>query len=367
MSRPHPLGRGLAAGVAANVIWATAFMVGLITPPAVPPIALAVGRYTVFGLIALALLPRARRALRTLGPRDWGVALVFAAVGNVGQFVLVLLSVQFADGATSTIIYGVLPVALALWGNFRRREVPMRRLALPIALTVAGIALLSGEAFVGHSIAHPGRYAFGAALSLVGMLGWAWYSEANAGFLERHPQLSSHDWAGAVGIGCLPLALLLIPAAAAQHAAQPRLTVPDWVWLIAVSLLIGLLLSWVATVLWNVASLALPVSLAAQLIVVGTLAGVVLVHAVTATWPNPWELAGLVVSTAGVLLAVRATLPAADAAASAPRTGPIPLQVSAAPEAVGARDVRQVDGAVSDGLGVPGEHGLDGVQDRGLL
>jgi drug/metabolite transporter (DMT)-like permease len=318
-SRPRPyaylvqssrsLAPALLSGIGANVIWATAFFVGLITPPAVPPIALAVGRYTVFGLIALALLPRTWQALRTLGPREWATALVFAAVGNVGQFVLVLLSVRFADGATSTIVYGVLPVALALWGNLKRREVPMRRLAGPIVLTVAGIALLSGESFVDHRIAQPAHYAIGVGLSLLGMLGWAWYAEANAAFLERHPHVTSRDWAAAVGIGCLPLALLLIPAAAAQHRPQPALTAVDWLWIVAVSIAIGILLSWVATVLWNVASLALPVSLAAQLIVVGTLAGVVMVHAVTLTRPTWWELAGLVVSTAGVLLAVRVTLP----------------------------------------------------------
>ncbi|GAA4158662.1 DMT family transporter [Gryllotalpicola daejeonensis] len=310
------LGAGLTAGIGANVIWATAFFVGLITPPAVPPIALAVGRYTVFGLIALALLPRAGRALRSLGPREWFTALVFAAIGNVGQFVLVLLSVRLADGATSDIVYGVLPVALAIWGNLKRREVPMRRLIAPIALTIVGILLLSGESFVGHHIARPAPYALGVALSLLGMLGWAWYAEANATFLERHPHVSSHDWAAAVGIGCLPLALLLIPAAAAQHREQPAMSAVDWVWLIAVSVAIGILLSWVATILWNVASIALPVSLAAQLIVGGTIAGVIMVHLVTLTLPNWWEVAGLVVSTAGVLLAVRVTLPRREAEAS---------------------------------------------------
>jgi drug/metabolite transporter (DMT)-like permease len=318
----------LLSGIGANVIWATAFFVGLITPPAVPPIALAVGRYTVFGLIALALLPRAWRALRLLGPREWLTALVFAAVGNVGQFVLVLLSVRLADGATSTIVYGVLPVALALWGNFRRREVPMGRLVWPIVLTVAGIALLSGESFVGHRVAEPGRYAVGVGLALLGMLGWAWYAEANASFLERHPHLGSRDWAAAVGIGCLPLALLLIPAAAAQHRSQPALTALDWLWIVVVSVAIGILLSWVATVLWNVASVALPVSLAAQLIVVGTLAGVMMVHAVTVTWPSWWEIAGLAVSTAGVLLAVRVTLPRAEAPVAEPGA---PASLPAAP------------------------------------
>jgi drug/metabolite transporter (DMT)-like permease len=110
-----------------------------------------------------------------------------------------------------------------------------------------------------------------------------------------------------------------------------------------VSIAIGILLSWVATVLWNVASLALPVSLTAQLIVVGTIAGVVLVHVVTMTWPNLWELSGLAVSTAGVLLAVRATLP--------PR--------SAAPEAVSLRDVGQLDHSGALDLGMPVKHGLD--------
>ncbi|WP_162940022.1 DMT family transporter [Gryllotalpicola protaetiae] len=353
----HPsrsLGSGVLAGIGANVIWATAFIVGLVTPSAVPPIALAVGRYTVFGLIALALLPRAWRALRTLGPREWATALIFAAIGNVGQFVLVLLSVRFADGATSTIVYGVLPVALAIWGNLKRREVPMRRLVWPVVLTVAGLALLSGESFVGHHIASPGRYAFGVALALVGMLGWAWYSEANATFLERHPLISSRDWAGAVGIGCLPLALLLIPAAAAQHRAQPALGAADWLWLIAVSIVIGILLSWVATVLWNIASLALPVSLAAQLIVVGTLAGVVMVHLVTMTWPNRWEVSGLAVSTAGVLLAVRVTLPKRG-----PQASVTPISPSAAPEAVRLSDVGQLDHTGGSDLGMPVEHGLD--------
>jgi len=316
------LAPALLSGIGANVIWAAAFSVGLITPPAVPPIALAVGRYTVFGLIALALLPRAGRALRALRLREWLTALVFAAVGNVGQFVLVLLSVRFADGATSTIVYGVLPVALALWGNFKRREVPMRHLVWPIVLTIAGIALLSGESFIDHRIAQPAHYAIGVGLSLLGMLGWAWYAEANATFLERHPQVTSRDWAAAVGIGCLPLALLLIPAAAAQHRSQPALTGLDWLWIIGVGLAIGILLSWVATVLWNVASLALPVSLAAQLIVVGTLAGVVMVHLVTLTMPTWWEVAGLAVSTAGVLLAVRATLPKQPAAESSVAIAP---------------------------------------------
>src|SRR4051794_29549542 len=89
------LAPGIAPGVAAGLLWGLAFVV---PPqlPGVPALDLTLGRYLVYGLLSAGLLLRELPVVRGLGRREWLAALVFAAAGNVGYYLLLVLAIDQA-------------------------------------------------------------------------------------------------------------------------------------------------------------------------------------------------------------------------------------------------------------------------------
>src|SRR5436305_4675568 len=108
-----------------------------------------IGGYLVWGLLSAALRRRDRSAARALGRREWLAALAFAAAGNVGYYLLLVLAIQQAGATLSAIGIGAIPVAVAVGGTLRDRAVPLRALRVPLALTLAGIAAVDLAGLLG--------------------------------------------------------------------------------------------------------------------------------------------------------------------------------------------------------------------------
>lgn len=114
----------------------------------VSPLVLSAGRYTMYGLVSAAVaLPMARSLLARLTREDLIALVQLAIVGNLGYYMLLANAVHLIGIAPSSLIVGVLPVTITFAGLRDADAVPLRRLALPLALVAAGIVCINVDLF----------------------------------------------------------------------------------------------------------------------------------------------------------------------------------------------------------------------------
>jgi len=306
---------GTLFALSAGLLWGLVFVVPLLLPQ-YPPALLSTARYLAFGLIALPLAWLDRARLRDLSRADWIEALKLALVGNLLYYLFLAAAIQRAGAPLPTMLIGTLPVVIAITSNLRdaRRDghLPWRRLAPPLLLIGAGIALVHhAEVEPFRQVPSPAldRHALGALLAVGAVACWTWYPLRNADWLRAHPDRSPRVWATAQGIATLPLAAIgLIGMQAwigASDAAFDLPLGPSPGRFVLLMLALGLLASWLGTLCWNEASQRLPTALAGQLIVFETLAALSYAFVLRGALPPAATLAGIVLLVAGVIRALR--------------------------------------------------------------
>jgi drug/metabolite transporter (DMT)-like permease len=244
----------------------------------------------------------------------WRTALAFALAGNAVYYLLLVIGVKAAGAPLTDMVIGAIPVVVAVTGNVlapAAYAVPWRRLALPLSLVTAGLALVSALELAGvHAyLAAP------AAEKVAGLLAgcaavamWTWYALANARFLARQRAISPAGWSTAVGVATGAVALAGLPAAALTgQLATPSVAHAGPAKLVAGVVFLGIVVTWVGTWLWNMASSRLSPAVAGLLVNLETVSGFGYVYAARQHWPPPGQLAGLALVMAGVTLTLTLT------------------------------------------------------------
>jgi drug/metabolite transporter (DMT)-like permease len=300
---------GVLCGISANLIWGLAFLIPVLLPDS-DAVALALGRYLVFGLLsACILIVRRGAGMRGLDRRVWLTALVFAFAGHVGYYFFLVQGISHAGAPITTAIIGTLPVTVAVTGNLVRREFPFSRLLLPLGFITVGLVLVnvmevhdSG----GLGVRFGATWVIGIASALTALVLWTSYAVANAGFLRSHPEITSSTWSTLMGVCALGLSLIALPIAGVSGAIHVGGTDKILPLLLGV-LVLGVVVSWVGTVLWNRSSGSVPISIAGQLAVVQMISGLIYVFAWDQHMPPLLELVGIALLIGGVLLAIQRT------------------------------------------------------------
>ncbi|KWF34266.1 DMT family transporter [Burkholderia pseudomultivorans] len=301
--------RGVVYGVLAGALWGMVFLVPRLLTD-FSPLLLSVGRYAMYGLVSFAAaLPAARSLLARLTRADLVALTRLALVGNVAYYLLLACAVHLIGIAPTSLIVGVLPVTVTLVGLGDHGAMPLRRLAGPLALVVAGIACINIDLFT-SSAAHAttlGQKLAGIACASGALASWTWYAVANARYLQRHHRFSGNEWSVLWGvvtglIGALCWAVIVALPAGTVQAAVPA---SRWqlFWLLNLVLAIGA--SWLGNGLWNAASTRLPLTLSGQLIVFETAFAMLYAFIYDQRMPRVLEIAALALLLAGVYGSVR--------------------------------------------------------------
>ncbi len=305
---------GVLAALGAGLLWGLIFIVPLILPD-YPGVVLAFGRYLAFGLLALGLAWMDRRTLARLSRADWLEATKLALVGNILYYATLASAIQLSGAPVPTLLIGTLPVVIAITANLLDRDSAMAvrwsSLALPLAMMLAGLAVVQ-HGPTGPTEQGPDEgYYGGLMLAVLAVACWTWYPIRNSRWLRAHPPGLSRAWATAQGLATLPLALLTGLLYAGWQLASGDSGGFTWPfgarpWLfVGVMLMTGLAASWLGTLLWNKASHLLPAALVGQLIVFETLAALCYAFIWYQRWPTGLEFAGIVLLIGGVLVGVR--------------------------------------------------------------
>ncbi|MET0288325.1 MAG: DMT family transporter [Pseudoxanthomonas sp.] len=296
---------GVANGAAAGALWGLVFLAPQLLAD-FSAMQLAASRYLVYGLVATALLAPGWRRLRSrLQWHEWRALVWLSLLGNIVYYLLLASAVQWAGGASASLIVGLLPVVVTLVGARRAGAVPLRRLLVPLALCLAGVVLVGIEAVLAESDSRSRATTIAGLFCAFGALAsWTAYSLYNTTWLERRPDISGHDWSLLTGLATGALALLMVVPA---FVLGSRLHLPgDWLRFWGVATAVAVLASVAGNGFWNRASRLLPLTLSGQMIVFETVFALLYGFAWERRLPTLMEVAAIVSLITGVLWCMRA-------------------------------------------------------------
>lgn len=305
------MAKGVALGVGAGLLWGLAFVLPELAQ-GWSAVAIATGRYLIYGAASVAILVATARRFSGaffLVRRHWRSALLFAATGNVGYYLLLVTAIHAIGAAPSAVIIGSIPVVLATVSNIRHRSYAWRQLLVPLILVATGLTVVSAPDVLTSQGTAATTIIIGIAAAVAAVALWTIYGVANAEFLSANPSVGGSSWAAVIGIFTGALALVLLPVALIQDVWDgPDAPMPsDIGLLLGVSVVLGLVVSWGATWLWNETSARIPTTLAGLLITVETVAGYTYAYLLESRLPTPLELSGFAAVIIGVVIVARLT------------------------------------------------------------
>ncbi|PCI42340.1 MAG: hypothetical protein COB46_00950 [Rhodospirillaceae bacterium] len=290
-------------GIAVNCLWGLAFLAPYVLADT-SPLMIVFGRYVVYGALSLAIMVFAHKSLAAA---HWRMAFVLAFTGNVGYFLLMALAVQFAGIAIAALIIGVLPVVMALWGNWHERTVPFSHLIVPLALILGGLAALNGHTLAAaESSKDLTNTLWGIGFALGALVLWSHYGVKNALYLKRHTDIDALGWANVIGVASMVQVVIGLLGYGLIFGFDLMPSTSEGLWdLIWVSLGLGVVVSWFATHVWNLTSRHVPIVLVGQLIVFETVSSIVYGHLADQSWPNLITAVSVLTVVFAVVLSLR--------------------------------------------------------------
>jgi drug/metabolite transporter (DMT)-like permease len=296
---------GVLCGVAAGAMWGTIFVLPAWLA-AFSPLELALGRYLAYGAIMLALLaPRLSGLLKRLTRADCMVLLRHALAGNIVYYLLLSFGVQLAGVAAASLVIGLLPLSVTLVGRRDHGSVPLRRLAWPLLVVVAGMVCINVEVFTAARAGWAAS-ALGMLCAFGALLCWTWYAVDNARFLKRNARFSSAEWSGLYGISTGVIALAIASATGLVAIGAGGLGAPgrDWPRFWGLIALVATAASVIGNQLWNIASRRVPVTLSGQLLLFEVLFGLLYGFLYHRQTPRPLEWLAILLLIVGVAWSV---------------------------------------------------------------
>lgn len=309
MSRPnHSLALGIGFGAAAGAAWGFVFLAPELARD-FSPLQLSAARYLAYGLVALALIaPRWHAVTPRIGRAEWWALLRLSLLGNILYYVLLASAVQLGGMAMTSLVIGFLPVAVTLIGSRGHSAVPLRRLALTLALGIAGIACVAWQALGVPSEAPAADRLTGFLCALGALAAWTAYAVSNSRWLVRLDHVSSHDWSLLTGLVTGGLALLLAVPAFMGSSLNDH-TSPQWGRFVGVAAGMAIVASILGNAFWNRASRLLPLTMIGQMILFETLFALLYGFLWEARWPTALEALAMVLVSASVLAGISAHQP----------------------------------------------------------
>jgi len=297
--------RGVMYAGGAGALWGMVLMVPALLPE-FNPMLLSSVRYALVGLISLLLAMPMARQLRQLTLADGWMLLRLAVVGNLVYFICLVAAIQRLGVAPASLIVGVLPLTITLYGRNDSGAVPIRRLIGPLALILAGMLCINLETFA-FAPGDIGDKLMGLLYALAALACWTWYAVQNSRYLKQSGHFDSHQWSVLIGVLTGLSSLVMVAALAIWQPQQLQVEAPMARWWLFWAACLGcaVLGSWLATALWNAASKRLPLTLSGQLIVFETLFALLYAFLWRQAGPSLLEAAAIILVIGGVLWSMR--------------------------------------------------------------
>ena len=256
-----------------------------------PPLTLR-GATGVIGALLLGVLALLSGQSLRVAAGQWPRLIAAAVLNVMGWMVLMGLALLWLPASEAALIAYTMPVwaSLIAWPVLGERPTALRVIALVMAF--AGLAAIMG----GNGIAATEAKLPGIVMALTGSIGFAVGTVLAKRLPLRLPPITAAAWQ--IGLGCFPIAMVGLFI---EHSDWHAVTNLGWL-LILYSTLIQFCVAYVA---WFAALSRLPASVAAigtmAVPVIGVVASAVALHEPL----GPGQIAALIFTLAGVVLATR--------------------------------------------------------------
>jgi drug/metabolite transporter (DMT)-like permease len=298
---------GVGAAIFATLVWAMNFVAPFVVGD-YTIFDLALLRFSVSALVGVGILAMRPRQTLRLSAADWATASWLAFLGYVGYFLAVTGAAVYAGPIIAPAFLGLVPVVVAIAGNFSERAVPWRRLSIPLLVILLGLLLVNRDVFRYSNIAESRSLALGIPLALAAVICWTLFALLNQTALAGRPEADSTIWTALLLVSGGLQMILFLPFGTALGLFELAKRGASWDAAHTVYIsgaMLALLSSVVGAWAWTIAARRLPVSLSAQLVVLETVFGAVFGLAVRREWPDIIETLGIVALLAGVVFAIR--------------------------------------------------------------
>ena len=297
---------GLVAGLAANALWALAFLAPHFTAP-LANVDFAFLRFLLSGALSAGFIVSWRGKGVRLPSRIAGRALILGAVGYAFSFLCTASAVSLAGGVIAALVIGLVPVIFSLGANLARKTLPWPPLILSAALVVAGLVLLRLDDAPSVTPVTGIATSLGLLAAVAAMLSWGCFITFNrddepGAERDRHRPLLRVAW---IGLGALAGGMLLELGAWLVGASQlplvwhaPMATLPA----LALAAFMGLFSTWAASWLWGRCSARLPAAACAQLAASETVFAVAYALLWEASLPSALTATGATLVVGGLVL-----------------------------------------------------------------
>lgn len=220
----HPLAAIVAAFAAVYLIWGSTYLGIRFAIETLPPFLMAGARWILAGALLFAWRRAAGDARPTL--LHWRNAAVVGGLLIVGGNGVVSWAQQYVPSGLTALLIAVVPVWIALLEWLRHGRTPTLRVALGIALGLAGVLLLVGPAAVAAAAGGGVTALVGVSLILLAAFSWA-----NGSLFSRGAARPSSMLLGAsmqMIVGGLLLAVLGVATGEAAQLDLPHVTTRSW-------------------------------------------------------------------------------------------------------------------------------------------
>ncbi|MFO2464348.1 DMT family transporter [Pseudomonas sp. 15FMM2] len=300
---------GVTLAVVATLSWALNFVAPYVTG-AYSIYDLMIIRFLIAGVLGVAVMVCCRWQLRLLPRQQQVLAAGLGLIGYLGYSTCIAAGVIFGGPVLTAAFIGMVPVLLAVLGNATKKNLPWRRLALPLACLSVGL-VLSNISSINQPMAGDGSWPLGLFFSISAVALWLAFSVLNQRALSQLPAHATAAWTGLMmagaGLGAccmlpivLALDLLKLPHLGFSICVAGQL----YLWGLVIALMSSLIGAWA----WNAASRRLPMVLCGQLIALESLFATLLGLLFHGRLPTPLETSGLAAVLLGVVMAVRIIL-----------------------------------------------------------
>ena len=171
MTKVSRRNQGVLCALVAGLLWGLVFIAPLLLPD-YPALALSLGRYLAFGLIALPLACLDRKRLAKLSRADWLEALKLALVGNLLYYFFLAAAIQTAGAPLATVWIATLPLVIAVCANYTDRSLAWRKLLPTLLLITGGLILVNQDEFSRLGMANQSRVLYGSCLAIIAVAAW---------------------------------------------------------------------------------------------------------------------------------------------------------------------------------------------------
>lgn len=296
--------QGIAYALGACLVWGMIFVIPQFLD-GFTSIEITFGCYLFYGFISLLFFFIDKKQY-TLS--IWIKALYFSFISAIVYYTCVVLALRYAPPSICALTLGTTPIAIAFYGNWKKKECRFRSLLFPAFLIILGLVIINVPKIQEGNF--PSQYFLGLALCSVGLMAWCWYVVENSRFLKDNSHIASTDWATLIGVATLfwvllgSLVILLFFHHCFDFTKYFDSSYNLFSYFVGTAIL-GLGCTWLAGFLWNRASLKLPISLLGQLAVFETIFGLVYVYTVDQRLPTYNEGIGISLFLSAVAYGIR--------------------------------------------------------------